>query len=231
MGKRSLSHHQMLLLWWTALTLVALLWDAGGQDLAVSAWFGNQGGFALREHALWGRGMYQLQRVLGWAALAVLLWLTLKPRGPWLALPKAQRWAMLGTVLLVVMLIPVLKKMNTTSCPWDLAQFGGAAKAQWVSHWNWGVRDTGAHRCFPAGHASTALGFLAVPVFLLPVSRTAALIAIALIATAGAWMGITQVYRGAHYVSHSLWTAWISLSVASVLAWLTDRVQSRHTEL
>ncbi len=207
-----------LLLWWTTLTLLALLWDASGLDLTVSAWFGDVQGFAWREHAVWGRGMYQLQRVIGWAALAVLLALTLQPRGPWAMLSKRERWAMLITVLAVVSLIPVLKKMNTTSCPWDLAQFGGAAKAQWVSHWNWGVLDSGARRCFPAGHSSTALGFLAVPVFLLAVSKPWAMRLMALIAAAGVWMGFTQVYRGAHYVSHSLWTAWISMSIACA-AW------------
>jgi membrane-associated PAP2 superfamily phosphatase len=216
---QSTSAHKTLLIWWAGLTLLTLLWDAGGLDVAVSAWFANERGFALREHAVWGRGMYQLQRIIGWSALAVLLWFTLRPRGPWLALSRRERWAMLITVLLVVSLIPVLKKMNATSCPWDLAQFGGAKNAQWVSHWNWGVLDTGARRCFPAGHSSTALGFLAVPVFLLAASKLWAQRLLWLVAAAGAWMGLTQVYRGAHYVSHSLWTAWISLSVAG-LVWL-----------
>jgi membrane-associated PAP2 superfamily phosphatase len=211
---RHASAGKTLLLWWASLALITLLWDAGGLDLAVSAWFGDASGFALREHAVWGRGMYQVQRVLGWSALAVLLWLTLRPRGSWVLLSRRERWAMLITVLAVVSLIPLLKKINTTSCPWDLAQFGGAAKAQWVSHWNWGVMDTGARRCFPAGHSSTALGFLTVPVFLLNVSRPWALRLLALVAVAGLWMGFTQVYRGAHYVSHTLWTATISLSIA-----------------
>jgi membrane-associated PAP2 superfamily phosphatase len=211
---RDASPGATLLIWWVSLALLTLLWDASGLDLVVSAWFGNAQGFVLREHVVWGRGMYQIQRVLGWSALAVLLWLTLRPRGVWTILPKSERWAMLITVLVVVSLIPILKKMNATSCPWDLAQFGGAAKAQWVSNWNWSVVDTGAKRCFPAGHSSTALGFLAVPVFLVAVSRPWALRLLALVAAAGLWMGFTQVYRGAHYVSHSLWTATISLSIA-----------------
>jgi membrane-associated PAP2 superfamily phosphatase len=223
---RDASASKTLLIWWVSLSLLTLLWDASGLDLVVSSWFANERGFALREHAVWGRGMYQLQRVLGWSALAVLLWLTIAPRGVWAMLTKSERWAMLITVLVVVSLIPILKKINTTSCPWDLAQFGGASKAQWVSHWNWGVIDTGARRCFPAGHSSTALGFLAVPVFLLSVSRKWAYRLLALVAAAGVWMGFTQVYRGAHYVSHSLWTAWISLSVASVVWWMMQRSSS-----
>ncbi len=216
-----------LLIWWISLTLLTLLWDASGQDLAVSAWFADQRGFALREHAIWGRGMYQIQRVLGWSALAVLLWLTLRPRGPWALLSGRERWTMLITVLVVVLLIPILKKMNTTSCPWDLAQFGGARNAQWVSHWSWGVFDSGARRCFPAGHSSTALGFLAVPVFLLSVSRPWAQRFLLLVVVAGIWMGMTQVYRGAHYVSHSLWTAWISLSVATLVSLGLQRLKAR----
>jgi membrane-associated PAP2 superfamily phosphatase len=224
--QRDTSVGKTLLMWWMILALLTLLWDASGLDLVVSTWFGNAQGFALREDVVWGRGMYQLQRVLGWAVVATLLWLTLQPHGAWLMLPKSQRWAMLITVLIVVGLIPLLKKVNGTSCPWDLAQFGGAAKAQWVSHWNWGVMDTGARHCFPAGHSSTAFGFFAVPVFLLAVSRPWALRLLALVVAAGVWMGFTQVYRGAHFVSHSLWTAWISLSLASVAWVLTKRAAS-----
>jgi membrane-associated PAP2 superfamily phosphatase len=51
-------------------------------------------------------------------------------------------------------------------------------------------------------------------VFLVSVSRPWAHRLLALVATAGLWIGFTQVYRGAHYVSHSLWTAVISLSIA-----------------
>jgi membrane-associated PAP2 superfamily phosphatase len=211
---RDVSSGKALLIWWLSLTLVTLLWDTEQLDLAVSAWFGNERGFALREHALWGRGMYQLQRVLGWSALVLLLWLTIRPRGPWTLLTQRERWAMLITVLVIVSLIPMLKRMNATSCPWDLAQFGGAANAQWVSHWDWGRFDAGARRCFPAGHSSSALGFLAVPVFLIGVSRAWALRLLALVAVAGLWMGFTQVYRGAHYVSYTLWTATISLTIA-----------------
>lgn len=227
---RDKAAQKTLLLWWTTLSLLALIWDASGLDLAVSSWFGNERGFALREHVIWGRGMYQLQRVLGWSCLAILVWLTLGPRGPWADLSKRERWVMLITVLVVVSLIPVLKKMNTTSCPWDLAQFGGARQAQWVSHWNWGVFDSGARRCFPAGHSSTALGFLAVPVFVLAVSKPSAYRLLACVAIAGLWMGFTQVYRGAHYVSHTLWTAWISLSVACA-AWAIFARSHRSRQL
>jgi membrane-associated PAP2 superfamily phosphatase len=223
----SKSAHKTLLWWWMSLTFALLMWDASGLDLIVSAWFGDAHGFALREHPVWGRGMYQLQRVLGWSAFACLLWLTVRPRGVWLLLAQRDRWIMLITVLAVASLIPVLKKFSATSCPWDLAQFGGAAKAQWISHWRWGVPDGGSQHCFPAGHSSTAFSFLAAPVFLLAVCRPWALRLMLLIAVAGVWMGFTQVYRGAHYVSHSLWTAWISLSAGTVLALLFS--QQRET--
>jgi membrane-associated PAP2 superfamily phosphatase len=224
---RYISTDKTLFIWWLSITLLTLLWDASGLDLNISAWFGNDRGFALREHAIWGRGMYLLQRTLGWFSLAGLLWLTLRPRGLWALLAKRERWAMLITVLIIVSTIPLLKKMNATSCPWDLAQFGGAAKAQWVSHWSWGVLDTGSRHCFPAGHSSTALGFLAVPVFVLSVSRQWAVGLLAAVALAGMWMGFTQVYRGAHYVSHSLWTATIAFSIAAIVRTAMARLANR----
>jgi membrane-associated PAP2 superfamily phosphatase len=228
---RDASSAKALLIWWVSLTSLTLLWDVGGLDLAVSSWFGDERGFTLREHALWGRGIYRLQRLLGWSALAVLVWMTLQPRGAWRMLSQAERWTVLMTVLfIVVILIPILKKITTTSCPWDLAQFGGMAKVQWISHWNWTAIDAGNRRCFPAGHASTAFSFLAVPVFLLTASRPWAYRVLFLVTVLGSWMGLTQVYRGAHYVSHSLWTAWISLTVAGLAWWLFQRSKYKHSQ-
>ena len=50
------------------------------------------------------------------------------------------------------------QNLSATSCPWDLAQFGGVARH--VSHWALGVLDGGSGRCFPAGHASAGFAFL-----------------------------------------------------------------------
>ena len=63
------------------------------------------------------------------------------------------------TTLSCVGLIPLLKVVSLTSCPWSLAEFGGTARH--VSHWAFGEPDGGPGRCFPSGHATAAFCFLA----------------------------------------------------------------------
>jgi len=109
----------------------------------------------------------------------------------------------------------LLKLGSLTSCPWSLAEFGGTAT--YVSHWAFGQADGGPGRCFPAGHATAAFCFLPGWFIL----RRAAPVAARrwLIATlfAGAVLTMVQVVRGAHYVSHSLWTGWFCLLLGVVL--------------
>lgn len=105
------------------------------------------------------------------------------------------------------MAITVLKRLNHTSCPWDLAEFGGVARH--VSHWLWGVRDGGAGHCFPAGHASTAFAYLAGWFVLRRSAPRAAGRWLLGALLAGMVLGLAQQMRGAHYMSHTLWTAWI----------------------
>lgn len=78
-----------------------------------------------------------------------------------------------------------------------------------MSHWQWGLADGGPGHCFPAGHAVAAYAFLGM-YFLWrghDVSRARAWL-LAVLAV-GALFGFGQLVRGAHYPSHTLWSAWI----------------------
>jgi membrane-associated PAP2 superfamily phosphatase len=99
-----------------------------------------------------------------------------------------------------------------------LQEFGG--KAWYVSHWTWGTRDGGAGHCFPAGHASSALAFIALALPWL-FSGQASLRRrgqwlLLLVLVLGLVFGLAQTLRGAHYPSHTLWTIWICWTVALV---------------
>ena len=52
---------------------------------------------------------------------------------------------MLPTLALCVLAVPALKQISTTSCPWDLAEFGGVAR--YASHWALGVRHEAGTAC------------------------------------------------------------------------------------
>jgi membrane-associated PAP2 superfamily phosphatase len=54
--------------------------------------------------------------------------------------------------------------------------------------------------------------------------------ALAVVCIAGALYGWAQLARGAHYVSHTLWSAWLCWAVCTVAAWrLSRRAAARAT--
>lgn len=219
--------------WWKfclGLFALCIAWDISNQlwavDLRVSGIWGEATGFALREHLWWGQRSYAAERVIAWTAMLGLWIFALWPRrasGVMAVMPRAERWVMLATVVLSLLLIQALKRRSGTSCPWDLQMFGGLAN--YASHWSWGLLDGGPGHCYPAGHPSAALAYLAVPAFLgrhSPAWRQRSLLFVLFM---GCLLGLTQVMRGAHLVSHVLWTAWWCSAVAGVSLWAYQRLQ------
>ncbi|WP_428423018.1 phosphatase PAP2 family protein [Methylibium sp.] len=193
-----------------------MLWDGSGLDLALLRLVGNADGFPWREHwltaGLLHRGGRWLSVALFTLTVAVAVW----PFGPWRGLTPRERLWCLGVTLICLLLIPLLKRHSLTSCPWELQEFGGVA--HYVSHWRFGVADGGPGHCFPSGHASGAFSFLALAVVLRakrPAVARSMLIALCVI---GALFGFAQMARGAHYLSHTLYTAWLCGSLTA-LSW------------
>ncbi|HEY0856970.1 MAG TPA: phosphatase PAP2 family protein [Albitalea sp.] len=192
-----------------AVTLMAaaalLLWDLSGWDIAVVRWFGAAQGFAWRDAWLTSTLAHQGGRALAWLALAALAFDTLRPlvAGP----SRRERARGLSATLACLLLVPALKQLSHSSCPWDLAEFGGVAR--YVSHWQWGVGDGGPGRCFPSGHAVAAFAFLP-GYFVWRVHRPGlARAGLGAVLVAGMLFGAAQLARGAHYPSHTLWSAWL----------------------
>jgi len=192
-------------LWVVAALLLLLAWDLSGLDMPLARLYGSLEGFAWRDHWLTGGVLHAGARRLAWVVFGVLL------LGLWSPLPfvrdlsQRERIWWLATMLLCVALIPLLKRTSWTSCPWSLAEFGGAA--QYVPHWVLGRRDGGPGGCFPSGHASTAFAFMAGWFALRERQPRAARLWLIVTVAAGLALGWVQMMRGAHYLSHSLWTA------------------------
>ena len=193
-----------------ALALV-LLWDLAGADLAVARLAAGPSGFAWKG-SLWATRAHTWGRDASGAALVCLLLAVAFPFGPLRALGRSQRLLLFLVTAGAMLLVTALKHASATSCPWDLQAFGGTARH--VSHWRWGHADGGPGRCFPAGHASAAFAFVAGYFALrLPRPRAArAWLAAALLA--GLAFGLVQQWRGAHFASHTLWTAWLCWTFA-----------------
>lgn len=197
-------------LWITVAALVVVLaWDLSGLDLTVSSWYGNSAGFALRDAWWTSRLVHDGGRLVAALVLLAMLvdaarpMLLPPPRGP----ERSRRWLWIAATLVCLLLIPGIKRISATSCPWDLSLFGGVA--QHLSHWRWGVPDGAGGHCFPSGHAVAAFAFFSLH-FLWrahrPALARAALLAVLLV---GALFGWVQMVRGAHFISHTLWSAWL----------------------
>lgn len=191
-----------------------LLWDATSLDLQMARLWGTASGFALRDHWLASGVMHQGGRALAWALAGLLLLNVFRPLLRRQTLRERVWW--LGVVAACVVLVPLLKRASPTSCPWDLAEFGGVA--QYVSHWRLGMPDGGGGHCFPSGHASAAFAFLGGYFALRRAYPVAALGWLLGVLAAGVLFGLGQLARGAHYPSHTLWTAWICWTVAFAAA-------------
>lgn len=194
------------LAWALAGGALLLAWDASGFDRQVMRLVGTSQGFTWRDAWLTATLAHEGGRMLAWATFALLLLFTLRPQ--WLPGPRhAERWRALGATLACLVVVPGLKRVSSTSCPWDLEEFGG--KAQYVSHWAFGITDGGGGHCFPSGHAVAAFAFFSVYFLMRRHQPGFARAWLAGVLVVGALFGTAQLLRGAHYPSHTLWSAWL----------------------
>ena len=86
-----------------------------------------------------------------------------------------------------------------------------------IAAW-WGAGDGGPGRRFLAGHVSNAVALVGGTLALRALSTRASRLWLVAVCVLGLELGLTHLLRGAHFASHSLWTAWICWSL-SVLLW------------
>lgn len=138
------------------------------------------------------------------AALVVVVLCTHAWRRPRAA---AWRWPLLYLVLAVALgtgVVSLLKSVTNMDCPWDLARYGGLREYVGV----FAARPHGMPRgvCFPAGHSSAGFAWIGLYFFALMVRPAWRWRGLAVGLLAGAVFGLAQQLRGAHFLSHDLWT-------------------------
>ncbi len=119
------------------------------------------------------------------------------------------------SALLVPLTTAMLKHASSSHCPWDLTQFGGSEI--YVRLFDAALRTAPAGHCMPGGHASSGLWLVALAVFWLPHQpRKAGQVLCAALAL-GFWLGWMQQLRGAHFLTHTLWSMWIACAIVGLL--------------
>lgn len=215
-----------LVLWaWTGLGLLALLaWDASGLDLPLARLAGAHTGFPWRDNWFLATVLHEGGRRLAWL-LALLLCLGVWwPMGPLRRLSPGARVQFALTSLLAAAAVSLLKAGSATSCPWDLGDFGGTAR--YASHWQL-ASDGGPGRCFPAGHASAGFSFIGGYLAFRDVDADLARRWLLAALGAGLVFGVAQQWRGAHFMSHTLWAGWVCWVTALALDAVWQPLQAR----
>lgn len=100
-------------------------------------------------------------------------------------------------------LISVLKSISHVSCAWDFSRYGGLEE---YSNVYMQILNLSGKDCFPAGHASGGYAWLAF--YFLGVYKESKWRWIGLggALSVGLIFGVSQQLRGAHFITHDLWT-------------------------
>ena len=117
------------------------------------------------------------------------------------------------------LLVSTLKALTGIYCPRQLAQFGGQAPYRHLLPLVFGPSGG---RCFPGGHASG--GFALTMLYFCFSSRGARMTALAAALAVGWTMGLYQMMRGEHFLSHTLMSMFLAWQMNLLLVSLTDRV-------
>lgn len=125
------------------------------------------------------------------------------------------------TTLIACLAISVLKAGTGMDCPWDLQRYGGVQP--FVGLFQARPIQMPAAACFPAGHASAGYAWVTLYFFFLAIRPELRWPGLVTALLAGATFGISQQLRGAHFMSHDLWTLLVCWLVALAGSYLMLR--------
>ena len=129
-----------------------------------------------------------------------------------LRLEKREAAYLFCTLAAVPLVAGTGKNLTHVHCPSELARYGGTEEyAKVIARYRPPWKKVPPH-CFPAGHASGGFALMGLyfvrrrAVWLLP-------------GMAVGWtMGLYQMFKGAHFLSHTLMTVFLALTLCAVLS-------------
>ena len=184
----------LTLMEWTAIDLwLADRWYAFG---------GNR--WAWRDHWLTYDVIHHhgKQLIIGFG-IALLTLITLSYR-----LRSLRRWRppmayLLSSMVVLPALLTRAKRYSPVPCPWDLTRYGGDVAYRETFGFYAGAEEIG--HCFPSGHASGGFALLGLYFAAFLYARRRAVYLLPGLVVGGVF-ALGQQARGAHFLSHDLWT-------------------------
>jgi membrane-associated PAP2 superfamily phosphatase len=145
-----------------------------------------------------------------------------------------QARTIIGAVLgmgLTVLLVGVFKRYSHMDCPWDLVAYGG--KDPYVSLFATRPSGLPPGGCFPAAHAATGYALFSFFFAFRQTHPRFGRLALAAALLLGVSFGVAQQLRGAHFLSHDVWSAYLAwatglLSQRAWHSWIAFRAAPAH---
>lgn len=189
--------------------LIAIEWFQLDRLLAGFIYDNDLHSWSLRSNYLLEEVIHKDGRLLFALMIVSLIALYFTPRYKMHKRPLA---FLILSVLISVISINLIKKISGVPCPWSVDEFGGT---QHIMHWFNGFN--GQSGCFPAGHASAGYAWVALYFFALVQRRSLRFHGLFFGLGLGFIYGFAQELRGAHFLSHDIWTAAICWVVPAAL--------------
>lgn len=202
----------------TLLGLVALEATAIDMALARLAYDPSRQAFPLREHFLTTRVSHDGVKVASALVFAWILLALWKPIGLLARLGRPHRVYLFAAVATCLLVVASLKRGSALHCPWGLVEFGGTHA--YLRLFDAVPEGWQRGSCFPAGHALSAFAYIGGYFAWRAVDRRVARAWLVAVLVIGLWVGVSQQLRGAHFLSHTLWTAWLAWTLSAGIAWL-----------
>lgn len=208
-----------------ALCLALMAWRTDWDLVVADAAFNQQAKAFPWRHA-WLTEQFNhviLKRLFTTAGLgfvAVAVWDFLAPQR-WSWLRRYQLRVVALAAVAVPAAISLIKQMSDSHCPWDLQRYGGTEP--YIRLFDALPAGLAPGQCMPAGHASSALWMIAIAIFFIPRRLAQGGAVLAGFLALGLGVGWLQQLRGAHFLSHTLWSAWVALATVMLIATCLDR--------
>lgn len=161
----------------------------------------------------WGHAVLKKISVVAWLICIGLAFASIRVRA-------LQSWRQVLLTFIVMgglasWLVQSLKGASPHSCPYDLAVYGGSDF--WFPLFDTVTTIVHKGQCWPGGHASAGFVLIAGYFALREKAPKWARRVLVFSLVLGTVMSAVQVVRGAHFVSHNLWSLWLVWATCMVL--------------
>jgi len=190
---------------WSGLGVLGLFWvtvtswdEVISQRMYSSIW--------LDRHADLVNAWYRWPKLASICAALCVIGFALRGRNPFtgVAVQTPTRHYLVVALLTIPILTWLVREGSASACPRDLAAFGGELAQRPFLDFSW--QAIGSGRCNPSGHMSSYSWWLAL-CFLRPPQRRG-LGALVLCIVAMFALGSVQILKGAHFMSHLIFSVW-----------------------